>query len=173
MIIIKSLFFILFATQAVASETFKQGDIISGQAHVLDGDTIKINNVSLRFFGIDAPEKKQTCLDGEGNKYLCGSRSALFLYDLVYQKTVSCTVQSVAGWGRYSAICEAGGIDLNAMMVQSGHALNYSKYGTNKLYPRREYPNGLYESQELIARDNKAGIWQGEFVFPWIFRKEK
>jgi len=35
--------------------------IISGIAKVTDGDTIKINEKKIRFFGIDAPEKKQKC----------------------------------------------------------------------------------------------------------------
>ena len=35
--------------------------IISGIAKVTDGDTIQINEKKIRFFGIDAPEKKQKC----------------------------------------------------------------------------------------------------------------
>ena len=35
--------------------------IISGNAKVIDGDTIKINKKKIRLFGIDATEKKQVC----------------------------------------------------------------------------------------------------------------
>ena len=35
---------------------------ITGKARIVDGDTIKIENYKIRFFGIDAPEIKQTCL---------------------------------------------------------------------------------------------------------------
>ena len=35
--------------------------LISGIAKVIDGDTIKIEKKKIRFFGIDAPEKKQRC----------------------------------------------------------------------------------------------------------------
>ena len=35
--------------------------IISGIANVTDGDTIRIEGKKIRFFGIDAPEKKQQC----------------------------------------------------------------------------------------------------------------
>ena len=35
--------------------------IISGKAIVVDGDTIKINKISIRLYGIDAPEKNQIC----------------------------------------------------------------------------------------------------------------
>ena len=42
----------------VKSEEAKK---ISGIAKVTDGDTIKIDGKKIRFFGIDAPEKKQQC----------------------------------------------------------------------------------------------------------------
>ena len=42
----------------VKSEEVK---IISGIAKVTDGDTIRIKGKKIRFFGIDAPEKKQKC----------------------------------------------------------------------------------------------------------------
>ena len=42
----------------VKSEEVK---IISGIAKVTDGDTIRIEGKKIRFFGIDAPEKKQQC----------------------------------------------------------------------------------------------------------------
>ena len=35
--------------------------IISGIAKVTDGDTIRINQKKIRFYGIDAPEKEQKC----------------------------------------------------------------------------------------------------------------
>ena len=34
---------------------------ISGVPRIIDGDTIKIVNKSIRFHGIDTPEKKQMC----------------------------------------------------------------------------------------------------------------
>ena len=37
------------------------GQVISGIATVSDGDSLKINQKHIRLFGIDAPEKDQTC----------------------------------------------------------------------------------------------------------------
>ena len=48
-----SLFFFLLTTLLSAEEK-----IISGKAKITDGDTIVINQSKIRFFGIDAPEKK-------------------------------------------------------------------------------------------------------------------
>ena len=36
-------------------------DEISGIPRITDGDTIKILNKRIRFYGIDTPEKKQIC----------------------------------------------------------------------------------------------------------------
>ena len=53
--ILISIVFILLFNQSVFGET------IIGKATVIDGDTIKINGIKIRLFGIDAPEKKQLC----------------------------------------------------------------------------------------------------------------
>ena len=50
------LIFFLFSIASLSSEK-----IILGNAKVIDGDTIKINDNKIRLFGIDAPEKKQMC----------------------------------------------------------------------------------------------------------------
>ena len=55
-LILSSLLF-LFITSHISAET----KLIQGQADVIDGDTIVINNLKIRLFGIDAPEKKQFC----------------------------------------------------------------------------------------------------------------
>jgi endonuclease YncB( thermonuclease family) len=37
---------------------------------IVDGDTVKFGPQLVRLFGIDAPEKSQTCDDGHGNQGL-------------------------------------------------------------------------------------------------------
>ena len=51
------IFFLLFYNDVKSDEV----KIISGIAKVTDGDTIQIKGKKIRFFGIDAPEKKQQC----------------------------------------------------------------------------------------------------------------
>ncbi len=52
------LIFFFLTYNDVKSEEVK---IIYGVAKVTDGDTIRIEGKKIRFFGIDAPEKKQQC----------------------------------------------------------------------------------------------------------------
>ena len=57
LIIICSILFVL-TYKDVKSEEIKE---ISGNAQIIDGDTIKINSKKIRLHGIDAPEFKQMC----------------------------------------------------------------------------------------------------------------
>jgi endonuclease YncB( thermonuclease family) len=45
---------------------------ITGVASVIDGDTIEIHGVRIRFFGIDAPEGGQQCRRPDGSSWRCG-----------------------------------------------------------------------------------------------------
>ena len=51
-------FFFILTYNDVRSEEIKE---ISGNAKIIDGDTIKINSKKIRLYGIDAPESKQMC----------------------------------------------------------------------------------------------------------------
>jgi endonuclease YncB( thermonuclease family) len=50
-----------------------------GTARVIDGDTIAIAGVRIRLWGIDAPERDQTCRGQNGYIYECGRDSAAVL----------------------------------------------------------------------------------------------
>jgi endonuclease YncB( thermonuclease family) len=38
---------------------------VAGPATIIDGDSLSVNGIRIRLFGIDAPEGKQTCQRGE------------------------------------------------------------------------------------------------------------
>jgi hypothetical protein len=46
------------------------GQDVTGQATVIDGDTIKIHSQRIRLWGIDAPESAQLCRGSEQNRFL-------------------------------------------------------------------------------------------------------
>ncbi|WP_367182987.1 thermonuclease family protein, partial [Ferrovibrio sp.] len=58
-------------------------------ASVLDGDTLKLNGVTYRLHGIDAPEKTQTC-QRDDLDWLCGQAAAAHLRGLVARRRVAC-----------------------------------------------------------------------------------
>lgn len=133
---------------------------ISGPAKVIDGDTIKIRGARIRLHGIDAPESVQVC-QAEGKSYRCGTSATLALARRIGNRSVSCDERDKDRYGRVVAVCRAGGEDLNGWLVSEGLALAYQRYSTD------------YVGQERAAREARRGLWRGEFVKPWQWRKGK
>ena len=157
--------FILFilSTHSISSEK-----IISGNAKVIDGDTIKINNKKIRLFGIDAPEKKQICKKKYINflvfnfqkDYKCGEESALALLKKIGNKKVECVLEKNKDiYKRNIGICYIKNKDINKWLVKNGYALAYKRYSKK------------YVIDEQYAKENKLGIWRGSFIEPEKWRR--
>ena len=132
---------------------------ITGQASVLDGDTIEIHGTRIWLFGIDAPEGGQTCTV-QGKATPCGRRAAFALAGKIGRQVVECRPKDEDRYGRVVAVCSVGGEDVNAWMVAQGWALAYRYYSHD------------YVSQERSASKAKLGLWQGEFERPWEWRRK-
>lgn len=150
----------LIAMIALAQISGPAAAEISGPAKVIDGDTLKIRDAKIRLHGIDAPESAQVCkVDGE--PYRCGTTATLALARRIAGRLVSCNERDRDRYGRIVAVCKSEGEDLNGWLVYEGLALAYRRYSID------------YVSQELTARASSRGLWQGEFVKPWQWRKGK
>ena len=155
------IFFIFIFLQSSKS------DIISGVAVVIDADTIKINDNKIRLFGIDAPEKKQLCTKifltisflSFKKKYPCGEVSTQKLKKLINKNIIKCHVEGKDRYQRKLAICFRNKLNINSWLVRNGYAVSYQKYSKK------------YLSEEIEAKNDKKGIWQGEFEMPWDWRK--
>src|SRR5882724_11326583 len=51
-------------------------DNLTGQASVVDGDTLEIHGTRIRLWGIDAPESSQLCRGKDSLQYQCGAKAA-------------------------------------------------------------------------------------------------
>lgn len=49
---------------------------LTGQASIIDGDTLEIHGTRIRLWGIDPPESDQLCRGEDGLPYRCGAKAA-------------------------------------------------------------------------------------------------
>ncbi len=126
------------------------------QVRVIDADTVDIDGVRFRLFGIDAPESAQTCRTW-GRIWDCGAVATEVLMSRV--EGMSCEGSETDRYGRMIGVCGSGGEDLNAWLVANGWALAYRQYSED------------YVNEEEQARSNKRGMHRGEFIEPWRWRQ--
>ncbi len=154
----------LVAKMLLAAAASTAAETITGPAIVTDGDSLRIGEERIRLIGIDAPEKRQTCRE-RGRKWRCGVEAREALRELVRGRTVTCDVLGRDRWKRALAVCRAGALELNREMVRRGWALAW--------YPKRAVPGPDYGPEEAEARSARRGIWQGRFVEPQMWRRQR
>lgn len=121
---------------------------------ITDGDTITVLNndkqqIKVRLWGIDAPEKKQNF----------GNKSKQFLSDLISGQIVEIDQKGIDRYGRTLGIVFLKD-DINAKMVLNGYAWAYTKYSK------------YYAPLQSKAKYLKSGLWIDEApMAPWDFRK--
>ena len=128
---------------------------LTGEATVVDGDTLVIGSERIRIFGIDAPESDQDCGDG----WPCGREATRAVEDLTRGRSVRCEGDTRDFYGRLIAVCYAGSVDIGGDLVRRGLALAYRTYSM------------AYVEHEDEARRHGLGVWSGAFVAPWDWRR--
>jgi endonuclease YncB( thermonuclease family) len=130
---------------------------LAAEVRVVDGDTIRLGDRTVRLAKVDAPERGQGCTDAQGRWFDCGAAAAEALSRLVNGRSVVCLVAGRDRFGRGLAQCTAGGVDLNAGMVGAGWALAFE--------------DAAMASVEAEARRAARGLWAGGFTRPEEWRR--
>ena len=146
------LYFILFQQNIFAKEIY-------GNARIIDGDSVEINNEKIRFLGIDAFEKRQECTKKDGIKYKCGEMAISNLSTIISGQPIRCITKKKDRYKRWLATCYIGKLDISENMVLYGNAFSYM--------------SKKYKNVENEAKKINAGAWAGKFIFPWEWRKLK
>jgi Staphylococcal nuclease homologue len=90
---------------AVTSTAISLSDDMTGQASIIDGDTLDIHGNRIRLWGVDAPESDQLCRGEDSLQYRCGARAANELDTFIAKRPVSCIPISLDQYGRTVATC--------------------------------------------------------------------
>jgi endonuclease YncB( thermonuclease family) len=133
---------------------------LAAEVRVVDGDTLRLGDRTLRLSGIDAPERGQGCTDAGGRGFDCGAAAAEALSRLVNGRSVVCRVQGRDRFGRGLGVCVAGGAELNSGLVVSGWALAYDN-------------DPAMLVAETQARLAGRGLWAGGFTRPEDWRRRQ
>lgn len=135
--------------------------VTQGQLRVVDGDTIYIGEKKYRLSGIDTPEMKQTC-SKDGQLVYCGLVAQRVLKEKIGTQEVKCVEEDKPDrYQRILAECFVNNESLSSYMVRSGYAFAFRKY-SKKFIKDEEY-----------AKENKLGLWQMSFEYPWDYRKTR
>ncbi|MDG2244279.1 MAG: thermonuclease family protein [Rhodospirillaceae bacterium] len=147
---------ILMALPALAASDVES---ISGAPRIVDGDTLVIDGTRIRLHGIDAPEVKQIC-QRDGIDWLCGQDASKALRNYVGSADLRCKKLDTDRYGRMVARCyRSDELDIGEWMVSNGWALAYRRYSKD------------YVDEEADAKTAERGLWVGEFVEPWVWRR--
>ncbi len=148
-------------SSAVAAQDTATG--ISGTPEVLDSDILRFGTQRVLLWGIDAPEKRQTCRLND-QEWGCYDVAFRYLQLLAGRGEVTCTYKGDPDpFGRRFGVCESGGQDLNAEMVRAGMALAFDEESED------------YDAAMVEAITAAVGLWQPGVSFeePWVFRRRE
>ncbi len=129
--------------------------------HVIDGDSLVViengRKLEIRLWGIDAPEYDQP-----------NSReSKSALVQMVRDRTGQLYMKYKDRYGRYVAVLEIDGLNVNQELVRGGHVWVYDRYCTEKIC---EHWRLLQED----ARSKDSGLWGGNNPEPpWQWKARR
>src|SRR5262245_39633829 len=133
-------------------------DKLCGPATAKDGDDLLIGGHDIRLHGIDAFEADQTCTRTDGRTWACGEAARRKLGELVREGQVCCQrMQASTTRGRVVMRCLLGQIDVGQEMVRAGLAFDCPRFSRER-----------YRSDEVAAKAEKRGAWEGTFKPPWL-----
>jgi len=136
---------------------------VKGVGAAKEGDLVTVRGQEFRLFGIDAPDKGQTCENVRGQQYDCHALSTRILSLLINDRNIECTPRDQSpATGPKLALCRAeNGDDLAYAMVERGMALAYRPLSFD------------YISIEARAISFRRGLWGGRVEPPWLWRSRQ
>lgn len=129
---------------------------VAGQGRASDGDSFRLGADRVRLLGMDAPELAQDCNDSGGRSWPCGRVARDRLAAILSGGPVDCRPEDYDQFNRLLATCQVDRVDIAARLVSEGLAISADRYRT----------------EEARARQDRHGIWAGDFEAPRNWRAD-
>ena len=131
----------------------------SGKMIFSDADTVKVGPVTVRLFGIDAPETDQSCKRANGKSWSCGKWATRSARKQFQGKAAKCEDLGADRYGRTVARCFSDGQDVAEALVRAGVAQAYVKYSMDYVSAEKEASIAKahllrYKASALMEKDS-------------------
>ena len=135
-----------------------QAEII-GEARAFDGDRIEVKGQRIKLDGVDAPQPKQVC-QRNGKPWRCGEEARKALAAKINGRRVICVENKRDRKVWVLATCSLEGKDLGEWLLRNGWAVSAYMHSYE------------YSRAEAAAKEERRGIWAGEFELPSKWRRK-
>ncbi|WP_457659733.1 thermonuclease family protein [Sinorhizobium medicae] len=145
------------ATSPLAVSSAKAG----GNVNIIDGDTIRMDGITIRIMELDTPETfKSRC----ENELVLGLAAKEHLRSLLDSGTVTYEATGTDRYGRTLAKVHVGGVNVGQQMIRDGVALPYQPGKNAKLARLRQWcgPNAGLDNTWKNTGRNKSKEHQDE-----------
>lgn len=138
----------------------KRGAVI-GTPKLIDANTFVMNGQRMRFWGVDAPDLDQVCVQS-GQEWLCGKAAMMALAGFLLNQDIACYEKGRSPSGTIYSQCFVGDIDVNGWLARNGWAVALRDRTLS------------YVSRESQAKFERLGVWrEGLTEEPAVWRRVK
>lgn len=113
--------------------------VAAADIQIIDAGTFVVNGRTVRLWGVEAPDARQTCVTTTGRSWPCGAHARDQLRSLVQEDEIVCQPKAPG-----LELCRIAGFDIGALLVKEGLAK----------------ARGDYEEIEARARSAHVGLWE-------------
>lgn len=124
------------------------GELLTGRAHVTDGDTLRVGGVAVRLKGVAAPEVAHGGDPGEPG----GEAAKAFMIELVEGQTVVCDLTQERTHGRRVGICLHHGKDIAEVLIRAGLARDCPRFSGGRYAAAEQWAAALLPFPGYCAR---------------------
>lgn len=152
--------------RAMFEDSPEKGRVV-GIPEVIDGDTIRIEDLRIRLHGIDAPEMRQPALNADGQRFDAGLLAKQGLVRIIGPRRVECHWRRLDRFDRPLGICSmTDGTEINAAMIDAGLAFAYWSGD----WPWRRPTSPEYAARSLAAMVRGEGFHGFTIASPQAYR---